>query len=120
MHMTARVVPQGYPRCPDIHNLSECNHLYDLTRHIWFDICEKGANVLGGKNERNVNKHILIVTMIVFTSAEVILMFHIQGNKWHITPNCSLVSYMYLPTLFECVKNKSQVHFGRKMKVKTL
>ncbi len=27
------VVLQGYPMCPDRHDLSECHHLYDLGRH---------------------------------------------------------------------------------------
>ena len=29
-----KVVLGGYPRCPDSHDLSECQHLYDLGRHI--------------------------------------------------------------------------------------
>ncbi len=27
-------VLEGYRRCPDSHDLSECPHLYDLGRHI--------------------------------------------------------------------------------------
>ncbi len=33
-HFTFQVVPEGDPRCPDIHDLSECYHLYDLGRHV--------------------------------------------------------------------------------------
>ena len=29
------MVPEGYPRCPDIHDLSEWYHLYDLGSHIY-------------------------------------------------------------------------------------
>ena len=29
-----KVVLEGYCRCPDSHDLSECHHLYDLGRHI--------------------------------------------------------------------------------------
>ncbi len=29
-----KVVLEGYRRCPDSHDLSECHHLYDLGRHI--------------------------------------------------------------------------------------
>ncbi len=33
-----KVVLQGYPRCPDSHDLSECHHVYDLVKHP-FEIC---------------------------------------------------------------------------------
>ncbi len=29
-----KVVLEGYRRCPDSHDPSECHHLYDLGRHI--------------------------------------------------------------------------------------
>ena len=29
-----KVVLEGYRRCPDSHDLSECHHLYDLGRHL--------------------------------------------------------------------------------------
>ncbi len=29
-----KVVLEGYRRCPDSHDLSECHHMYDLGRHI--------------------------------------------------------------------------------------
>ena len=31
-----KVVLQGYPRCPESYDLSECQHLYDLGRHAKF------------------------------------------------------------------------------------
>ena len=30
-----KVVPQCYLRCPDIHDLSECHHMYDLGRQMF-------------------------------------------------------------------------------------
>ncbi len=29
-----KVVLEGYPRCPNSHDLSECHHPYGLGRHI--------------------------------------------------------------------------------------
>ncbi len=31
--MHFKLVLEGYHRCPDSHDLSECHHLYDLGRH---------------------------------------------------------------------------------------
>ena len=41
-----KVVLQGSPRCPDIHDLSECHRLYDLGRHIRPLLVAKNLNRL--------------------------------------------------------------------------
>ncbi len=34
VQLVLKVVLEGYCRCPDSHDLSECHHLYDLGRHV--------------------------------------------------------------------------------------
>ena len=36
--VAVKVVLEGYRRCPDSHDLSECRHLYDLGRHKSLEI----------------------------------------------------------------------------------
>ncbi len=38
-----KVVLEGYCRCPDSHDLSECHHLYDLGRHEAAHGCQKSC-----------------------------------------------------------------------------
>ncbi len=59
-----KVVLEGYCRCPDSHDLSECPHLYGLGRHICSYIkaapgCQKSSpsykfNSLNFDSEKNL------------------------------------------------------------------